>query len=412
MIVGEGRVGRGLAGGEPCHLTYCTNIHPGETWEEVRRNLGEHLPAVRARVAPNRPFGVGLRLSAEAARALAQPEAMAEFKDFLARERLYVFTLNGFPYGTFHGKRVKEDVYLPDWTDPKRLHYTDQLADLLVQLWTAEAGSMGSISTVPGAYKENARSAESVRRMTDLMLQHAAHLVRLRQRTGKYVTLALEPEPCCFLETIEESVAFFRDHLFADPAVRSFVAMTGLGRAQAEQALRDHLGICLDLCHAAVEFEDPQECATRLASEGIGVYKVQITAGLRLPELSPAALAAVRQFDDPVYLHQVVESGPRGLTRYQDLPDALRAAEGRSSGGLEWRVHCHVPIFLDDLGAFSSTQPFVREVLQAQRRKSISTHLEVETYTWNVLPPQARTDNMDEAIAREIAWARDILERG
>jgi len=412
VIVRPGKVGAAAAGGEPCHLTYCTNIHPGETWDEVRRNLGAHLPAVRARLAPDHPFGVGLRLSAEAAGALAQPEAMAEFKDFLARERLYVFTLNGFPYGVFHGKRVKEEVYLPDWTDPKRLHYTDQLADVMAELMSAEVGPMGSISSVPGAFKENSRTPEAVRRIVDLMLQHAAHLVRLRQRTGKYVTLALEPEPSCFLETIEESVAFFRDHLFADSSVRSLAAMTGLDRARAEQALRDHLGICLDLCHAAVEFEDPQECAMRLAREGIGVYKVQITAGLRLPELSPAALAGVRQFDDPVYLHQVVESGPRGLTRYVDLPDALRAVEGRSTAGLEWRVHCHVPIFLDDLGAFSSTQAFVRDMLHAQRRKPISSHLEVETYTWNVLPPQARTADMDEAIAREIAWARDVLERG
>lgn len=404
MIVGKGGAGS-------CHLTYCTNIHPGETWAEVRRNLGEHVPAVRARLAPDRPFGIGLRLSAEAAHGLAQPEALREFKAFLARERLYVFTLNGFPYGTFHGKRVKEEVYLPDWSDPKRVEYTDLLADLLAELLTPEAGPMGSISTVPGAFKDNVRTPEAVQRIVEQMVQHAAHLVRLRQRTGKYITLALEPEPACFLETIDESVAFFRDHLFGEAAVRRLSELAGLDRNASLQALRDHLGICLDLCHAAVEFEDPEACAERLAAEGIGVYKVQITAGLRLPELSDAALAGVRQFDDPVYLHQVVEAGPQGLRRYVDLPDALRSAEGRALAGLEWRVHCHVPIFVADLGAFSSTQQFVRDVLQHQRRKPISTHLEVETYTWGVLPPQARTGNVDEAIAREIAWARDELER-
>jgi sugar phosphate isomerase/epimerase len=407
MIVGGGSVGP-----QSCHLTYCTNIHPGESWTEVRRNLGAHLPPVRARLAPDRPFGIGLRLSAEAAQGLAQPAALREFKDFMAREGFYVFTLNGFPYGTFHGKRVKEEVYLPDWRDAKRVEYTDLLADLLADLLTPEAGPMGSISTVPGAFKENARTLESVQRMTEQMVQHAAHLVRLKLRTGKTITLALEPEPACFLETIDESVAFFRDHLFADGAVRRLSELTGLDAASSRQALRDHLGICLDLCHAAVEFEDPRVCAERLANEGIGVYKLQITAGLRLPELSQAALAAVRQFDDPIYLHQVVEAGPQGLKRYVDLPDALRSAEGRSLAGLEWRVHCHVPIFIGDLGAFASTQQFVHEVLQHQRRKPISTHLEVETYTWGVLPPQARTDDMDEAIAREIAWARDELERG
>lgn len=397
----------GVAG----HLTYCSNIHPGETWAEVRANLGRYVPSVRDRVARGRPFGVGLRLSAEAAQALARPDAMSELKAFLARENLYIFTLNGFPYGTFHGKRVKEDVYLPDWQDLKRLEYTNLMADLLAELLPDDLGLTGSVSTVPGAFKENVRTPETVARMTDLMVQHAAHLVQLKKRTGKHIALALEPEPCCFLETIDETVAFFRDHLFGDAAVRRLADLVGIDRTGAQRALRDHVGVCLDLCHAAVEFEDPQGSVAQLADAGIGVYKMQITAGLRLPELSKAALTSVRQFDDPVYLHQVVETGPEGLTRYVDLPEALRSAEGRGLAGREWRVHCHVPVFVDDLGAFSSTQPFIRDVLRLQKRQPISTHLEVETYTWNVLPPQLRAEGMDHAIARELAWVREELMR-
>ncbi len=145
MILRQGGAESSLG---PCHLTYCSNIHPGETWAEVRRNLGEHVPAVRARLAPDRPFGVGLRLSAQAADALAQPEAMRELKDFLAREQLYVFTLNGFPYGTFHGTRVKEDVYLPDWRDERRLTYTDLLADLMARAH-ARSGAARSAASAP-----------------------------------------------------------------------------------------------------------------------------------------------------------------------------------------------------------------------------------------------------------------------
>jgi sugar phosphate isomerase/epimerase len=398
-----------ILGGGRGHLTYCSNIHPGETWAEVRQNLYQHLPPIRSRLAPDTPFGIGLRLSAQAAQALARPDALAEFKDFLARERFYVFTLNGFPYGTFHGKRVKEDVYLPDWGDIRRLQYTDLLADLLADLLPEERGLAGSVSTVPGAFKPNASNPEAVQRITDLMVRHAAHLVRLKARTGKHITLALEPEPCCFLETIEETVAYFRDHLFADSAARRLAELSGLDRPEAAQALRDHLGVCLDLCHAAVEFEDPQACVRSLIDAGIGVYKLQITAGLRLPELSAQAISAVRQFDDPVYLHQVVESGPEGLTRYVDLPEALASLHGRPRDGREWRVHCHVPVFLDNLGAFGSTQAFIREVLQLHRRQPVSAHLEVETYTWNVLPPHLRADGMDHAIARELSWVRDEL---
>jgi sugar phosphate isomerase/epimerase len=391
------------------HLTYCTTIHPGETWAEVRSNLEQHLAPVRAQLASDARFGIGLRLSAEAAQALAHPAALAEFKDFLARGRFYVFTLNAFPYGTFHGKRVKEDVYLPDWQDLKRLEYTNLMADLLAELLPGDLGLTGSVSTVPGAFKENARAPETVARMTDLMVQHAAHLVQLKKRTGKHVALALEPEPCCFLETIDETVAFFRDFLFADAAIRRLSELAGIDRARAQQALRDHLGVCLDLCHAAVEFEDPRGCVAQLADAGIGVYKMQITAGLRLPELSKSALESVRQFDDPVYLHQVVEAGPEGLTRYVDLPEALRAASGGALDGREWRVHCHVPVFVDDLGLFSSTQAFVRDVLRLHRLQPISSHLEVETYTWSVLPAQLRAEGMDHAIARELAWVREEL---
>ena len=173
-------------------------------------------------------------------------------------------------------------------------------------------------------------------------------------------------------------------------------------------ALHDYLGLCLDLCHAAVEFEDPVACLQRLEKAGIRVHKMQISAGLRVAELTPEALKALRQFDDPVYLHQVVEDGPNGVRRFADLPEALATVNGQP-GDREWRVHFHVPIFLDDLGAFSSTRFFIRKVLDQHRLKPISPHLEVETYTWNVLPAHLQAGGMEQAIARELNWVREEL---
>lgn len=389
------------------HLTYCSNIHPGETWAEVRANLERYVPSVRDRVAPGQPFGIGLRLSAQAAGDLSRVPVLEELRDFLARNQLYVFTVNGFPYGKFHGARVKEGVYLPDWRNDERLRYTNQLADLLAQL--LPDGLEGSVSTVPGAFKPAVHDAADTQRMTDNFLRHVAHLVELKQRSGRSIALALEPEPCCYLETVDETVEFFNRHLFSPTAVARLGELTGLGRAAASTALREHVGVCLDLCHAAVEFEDPVGCVRQLQAADIRVPKMQISSGLRLAELSPRALEALQQFDDPVYLHQVVEAGPEGLVRYLDLPEALRALDGRVHGGREWRVHCHVPVFLDDLGAFSSTQAFIREVLQLHNREPISAHLEVETYTWNVLPERLRAGGMDSAIARELAWVREEL---
>jgi sugar phosphate isomerase/epimerase len=390
------------------HLTYCSNIHPGETWTEVRANLERYVPAVRDQVAPGQPFGIGLRLSAQAARALSAPAVLQEFRDFMQRNALYVFTINGFPYGTFHGTRVKADVYLPDWRDEERLRYTDELAELLAKLLPDDAQLEGSVSTVPGAFKPLISGVADVERIADHMLRHVARLVDIESRTGRRIALAIEPEPHCYLETIDETVRFFKDHLFSQAAVRRLSGLTGLEPAAAAAALHDHIGVCLDLCHTAVEFEDPAGCLTRLDDAGIRVTKLQISAGLRLRELTPVALQALRQFDDAVYLHQVVESGPAGVTRFADLPEAFASLNARPRAA-EWRVHFHVPIFLDRLEAFSSTRDFIEQVLLLHRSRPLSCHLEVETYTWGVLPPQLRTDAMEDAIARELNWVKKEL---
>ena len=393
------------------HLSYCTNIHPGESWPEVRANLERYLVPVREAVAAGRPFGVGLRLSAEAARTLATPPVLDELRDFLAAHDLYVFTINGFPYGPFHGRPVKEQVYLPDWLDPERLAYTDQLADILAAL--VPDGVEGTISTVPGAFAPRVHGAGDQVRMAHALLDHVAHLVRLRDSTGRRVALALEPEPCCFLETMDEAVQFFERHLFSSAAVGRLSSSAGLSRGAAETLIREHLGVCLDACHMAVEFEDPARVLDALRSAGIRVPKVQVTAGLRavVHEGDDATLDALSAFADDVYLHQVVERSSDGkLVRHLDLPQALAAARARREQGTrEWRVHFHVPVFRERYGAFEGTQAYVAELLRLAREGDVSDHFEVETYTWDVLPEEFRREGIVAGISREIEWAERQL---
>jgi hypothetical protein len=398
-----------LGGGATAsHLTYCTNIHPGESWAEVKKNLERKVTTVKQQVSPDRPFGVGLRLSAVAAETLRGEEAFNELLGILDANDMYVFTINGFPYGPFHGTRVKEEVYLPDWRDPVRLQYTNVLADLLDVLLPDEEGLCGSISTVPGAFKQNATGEDEVMRIAAQLVDHAAYLVKLRERSGKTIALALEPEPCCFLETIEESVAFFDQHLFAAQSVDRLASSTGLAKGDAEEALRRHLGLCYDLCHGAVEFEDAESSLDRLRDVGISISKLQISAGLRLPEVTPNSIEALRQFDDSVYLHQVVEKTKGGLNRFVDLPDAFNSLSN-SLENREWRVHFHVPIFHDKLATFSTTRPFIESMLALHREQPLSQHLEVETYTWDVLPAQFRDEAVETAVARELSWVMDEL---
>jgi sugar phosphate isomerase/epimerase len=399
------------AAGRAAHLGYCTNIHPGESWPEIRAALMRHLPGVKVRAAPAAPMGVGLRLSADAAATLAtEPAALAWLRDFLAAEDLYVFTLNGFPFGRFHGARVKQGAYQPDWRHPERLAYTDRLAGLLDLL--LPPGEAGSISTVPGGFRDLAGRPEALEAVAEMLLRHAAHLVALRERTGRTIALALEPEPMCLLETVEEAARFFEEHLFTRRAAARLADLAGLGVAAAEEAARRHLGLCYDVCHAAVEFEDPAASLARLGRSGIGVPKLQLSSALRIPRVDAAAIERLRRFDDGVYLHQVVERRADGrLIRHLDLPDAFAAfaREGAAQAGREWRIHVHVPLFREEAGEFGTTQGILREILALHRDRPVSPHLEVETYTWDVLPAELRDMPIEAAIARELAWVREEL---
>lgn len=391
--------------GQP-HLTYCTNIHHGETWSEIDAALQRHLPAIKQQISPHARMGVGLRLSALAARELAEPSACASFSRFLETGGFYVFTINAFPYGNFHGERVKERVYEPDWRTLERLRFTADAAGVLAKL--LPEGDAGSISTVPGGFRACVTTPEDVRTIAEGLGRAAAHLDRLFETTGKTIALAIEPEPACFLETTDEAIQFLEDHVFAGAGAELFASLSGVAPSRAEEALRRHIGLCFDVCHSAVEFEDPVAALDRVYAAGISVAKLQLSAALAADADTPDLEHLLERFDDGVYLHQVVERRDGALTRYTDLPEALTAARHGALGG-EWRIHCHVPVFLDGFEGLGSTQANLREVLALCRRRAVSPHLEVETYTWNVLPAGARNSDLSDDIVRELRWIRSEL---
>jgi sugar phosphate isomerase/epimerase len=389
-------------GGALGHLTYCTNIHAGEPLDEVMAGLAKHLPEIKAGVAGAGPLGVGLRLGHAAASRLREPAALAQLKRFLAEGNYYVFTINGFPYGAFHGRTVKEDAYKPDWSTAERLAYTDLLADILSEL--LPAGQQGSVSTVPCTFKPWAEGR--LEAITENLIRHVARLVGIAAETGQTIALALEPEPCCYLETIDEAVAFFNGQLFSRAGVARLAAITGLPPGAAESAMRRHIGVCYDVCHAAVEFEDPKDSVERLRAAGIQIPKLQLSSALKVASFDQQSARHLAAFAEPVYLHQVVQKKDGALRRFVDLPQAL-AEDG--AGG-EWRVHFHVPLFLGEMQHFGTTQSFLAEILRLHRAAPISRHLEVETYTWDVLPASYRNVSLSSAIARELNWVKAQLQ--
>jgi sugar phosphate isomerase/epimerase len=384
------------------HLTYSTLVHPGDTWEEMWDSLTRYVPAVKERVSPDRSFGVSLRISgASADRLAADPAERANLGAFLADHDLYLYTVNAFPHGPFKNTIVKEQVYEPDWRSDTRAEYTMKVADILAEVGGADVDP--SIQSAPLGFKPRVTGEDVVDEYTRQFRRVVAHLVELRARTGRTVMLALEPEPACYLETTDETIEFFTTRVYSEDAVAALAAETGLEEAAADAALRRHTGIVFDIGHQSVQFEDIGASLRKLADAGVPVVKLQEAAALQMPEVTADVVAALRPFASEIYLTQTVENRDGVLTRYLNLEDAIAAWEA-DPGPREWRTHFHVPVFLDDLGAFRSTRFGIEAALAFHRERRLSPHLEIETYTWDVLPDHLKTGSIVDYVCRELEW--------
>jgi sugar phosphate isomerase/epimerase len=360
--------------GEIVHVAYCTNVHPAEDLPGVIEQLRRFAAPIRAAIGTP-TLGVGLWLAAPLAASLrASPDDLAQLRDALTELELEVVTLNGFPYKAFQADVVKLDVYRPDWTTAERAQYTLDLAHVLAQLLPADVTS-GSISTLPLGWREgwtDEHSDAARRRLTEV----AAGLDELARATGRQIRLALEPEPGCIVETTEQAVA----------------ALDGIDPGR--------VGFCLDACHSAVQFEDAADVLRTLSDGGVSIVKAQASAALDVVGTDRALLS---EFDEPRFMHQVrtcVDGQVRGT---DDLAPAL-AGELPADG--EWRVHFHVPVHLTDA---HTTQPQLHTLLGALfgGERPLTPHLELETYTWEVLPkmlrPHDRT-SLVQSLTRELQW--------
>lgn len=395
--------------GRPLDLTYCTNIHPGDGWRAVDANIRRYGPALKSRLSPAGPFALGLRLSARDARELLEGRNLDDFHEYLDREGLYVPLINGFPYGPFHGTPVKAEVYAPDWRDDARAAYTEDLITILARL--LPAGSDGGVSTAPLTYKRWLKGAgdEAMDVMTRQVVRVAAALVRARRESGVFIHLDIEPEPDCALETSAEMIEFF-DRWLLPAGAPALAGILGVTPDEARQALLEHVQVCFDCCHFAVEYEEPLAAIDRLTKAGLRIGRVQLSSAIDValpqdPREAEAVADRLRPFADSTYLHQVIERHGTSLRHFPDLPDALDTAP--HAGGREWRIHFHVPLFTREYDGFGSTQRDVQRVIEAAARTPFTNHLEIETYTWDVLPGDLKIDLL-ESIHREYEW---VLEK-
>lgn len=370
------------------HLSYCTNIHPAESWEETRRVLETHVLRVRDLLRRqelldgSEPFAIGLRLSAVAAAELLRSDRLARFRDWLEETNTYVFTINGFPYGSFHGTRVKEKVFQPDWTTPARLDYTKDLFRILAGI--AKPGTGASVSTLPGSHKTFGADESVIRRN---LIDLATWLDELAAETGHDFHLGLEPEPLGHFENTAETLGFF-ERLHAD--------------ANDPDRIRRRIGLNYDACHFAIEFDPAANALDSLRDAGIRLSKIHLSSAIELDPRDPAAVEAIRPFQEQVYFHQVIARDESSrLHRFVDLPDFL--ATDRENL-VRARVHFHIPLDAEPAPPLGSTRDQAAETLAWCRgNPGLCQHFEIETYTWGVLPDGMRRP-VEEQIAAEYAW--------
>jgi len=395
------------------HLSYCTNIHSGENWRDHFLALKNHFPRIKEQVSPDQAMGIGLRLSNTASVDLLHPGELDKFKAWLNENEAYVFTMNGFPYGDFHHALVKDQVHAPDWTSSERVDYTLRLFKILAGL--LPEGMEGGISTSPLSYRfwfpSDKQLQSAILESTKNIIEIAVELIRINRGDGVKMHLDIEPEPDGILESGAEFIDWY-DKILLPLAKEILPQRLQITEAESENLIKEHICLCYDVCHFAIGYEVHTDILTELSKRNIRVGKIQISAALRaeLPDGSLEREAIIKLFsnyNEPTYLHQVVaKNTDNQLVRYRDLPDAISDYENLSV--IEWRAHFHVPVFIKDLGILQSTQSDILEILKVQKENPFTTHMEVETYTWEVLPESLKMP-IDQSIIRELNWVREIM---
>lgn len=397
------------------HLSYCSNIHPGETWEDTFQSIKDYIPKVKANLGIQGPFGIGLRLSNQASETLISDRNLGEFQKWLDAHNCYVFTMNGFPYGEFHHTVVKDKVHQPDWSTVARKEYTLRLFQILEAL--TPKGQEGSISTSPISYRHwfgsETERDEVLLTACEQLAEITAKLHQIEQKAHKTLHLDIEPEPDGILENTEEVLWFFKNWLIPKGGAW-LVEKLGISSVAAAQLLKHHIRICYDVCHFAIVYEKAEDTFRKFQEEGIKIGKIQISAALKVgipKDLKEKQFlqTKLKPLAESTYLHQVIGRDKAGqLQSYTDLPEAIAILNETDME--EMRIHFHVPVFLAHYGDFSSTQSDIINVLEEIKKHPVCSHLEVETYTWDVLDKDLRQE-LSSSITREMDWVIKTFEK-
>ncbi len=371
--------------GSTVHLAYCSNVHAAEDAAGIVAQLGRFAAPVRERLGASR-LGIGLWLAADAARELrADPDALGALRDALDEGELEVVTFNAFPYRGFHAPVVKEAVLPPglDRRGARRLHPRCRGALRRAPARRHRRGvGLDDAARLARGWSD-ADAAAARERFAGL----AGQLADLERTTGRTIRVGIEPEPSCVVETIDEAVDALSVSTRTGSAWRSTPAITrSPSTIRPMRWMRSSAPAC-----GSSSASSRAPCAPRRRGSAAGRRRLE-------------------EFVEPRFLHQTREprSSPGQVHGTDDLPEAL-------AGGLpaerEWRVHFHVPVHE---GGPETTQAELQAWMAALvgRPAARVHHLEIETYTWTVLPEDRRPvgeGGLIDGLTREVAWTRDQL---
>jgi len=377
-------------------LAYSTNLHAAESAAEIAEAMNNFAGPLRNALGWDW-LGVDLRLGSLALRGDLQI-----LRRMLDHHRLSAHTLNGFPLRPFQAVRVKEDAYLPDWSEPGRLDDSLRLIDAALLL---SDDPLVTISTCPGSFRPLGPQRNRPDAFATALGSWAAAAYLAWRRTNRVVVLCLEPEPWCQLETSWDVAAFWSGPLIKVGIVSAAGLLDG-DLVAARQAVEQHLGVCFDTCHLSVAFEDQTAAMARMRAAGVHIAKIQVSAAPEADARDPAQVAALAAMAEPRFFHQTaVSDGAGSLSRSVDL-DGLGGALSRLPGARTARSHFHVPIDVVRLANGLATTAADSRIGLVSGLASGCAHVSVETYTWPLLAAddRARRDGTARELATLAEW--------
>lgn len=386
-------------------LTYCSNIYSSDTWNDIFVNLKKNIPKISSKLSINKPFGIGLRLSNKAATQLLENNNIVVFQEWLNENNYYVSTINGFVYGNFYNTNIKDKVYKPDWTTLERANYNNLLIEILSKL--CPIGKEIGFSTAPLGYKfslNKEKETSDNNLVINYLLILLKKLIYIEKLENKTIHIDFEPEADCLLENIHDVINFFEKSLLINLASK-LTEDLNITLPEAKNYILKHLRICYDICHQSVQFEDHLKNFEILNKRNIKIGKIQLSSALEI-NVKKHTLNNLKidldKFKDEIYLHQVVIKNFDGsFTKYRDLPEALENFSDNKESF--WRIHYHLPIFAENYNNLFTTRKELQTIINFLKTSPITSCLEIETYTWEILPKELKF-NLIESIVKEYEW--------